>query len=162
MVDGERPSCPRGCSGRVHRHGRYFRYAHPSGTKTFAVQRFRCPRCGLTISVLPVDRLPYRSLVVPRVEAFFNEQARTGSGPDPPPGEVEAGCLRRAWTRLQGRTDVLRQLPGLKAANGAVSAAAVWTQLCNDHGTLSAVLCSLARWQRQSLLGDYGCLRVPA
>ena len=39
------------------------------------------------------------------MEAFFNEQAEDGTGPDPPPKVLEAGCLRRAWQRFQSRID---------------------------------------------------------
>ena len=161
MIDGDRPSCPRGCSGRMHRHGRYIRYAHPTGAATFSVPRFHCPCCGLTVSVLPVDRLPYRPLAAPRLEAFFNEQVSIGSGPDPPPELVEVGCLRRAWARLQSRTDVLTTLFSLNSESGIVSAEALWLRMCEVQETMQALLCSLARSWQQSLLGDYACLRVP-
>ena len=83
---GERPPCPRGCARRLHRHGAYYRYAQPSGGERLAVSRYCCPDCGLTVSVLPAERLPYRSLEGRRLEAFLDAQARIRSGPDPPPG----------------------------------------------------------------------------
>lgn len=161
MVDGERPTCPQGCRGGVHRHGRYFRYAHPTGTKTFVVPRFYCPQCGLTISVLPSDRVPYRSLDASRLEAFFNAQASVGDGPDPAPTGVEVGCLRRAWRRLQGRASILKGILGSALTNAPDSTAALWAQLRRSQGALSDILCSLGRLHQRSLLGDYLCLRVP-
>ena len=161
MIKGERPSCLRGCPGRVHRHGRYFRYTRPSGEESFAVQRFLCLECGLTISVLPVDRLPYRPVEGARLEAFFNEQAAVGSGPDPPPAQLEAGCLRRAWKRLQTRVHILKEAFGLLIAHITDSAAALWKQMRLAKGTLAGILHYLAQGHKRSLLGDYQCLRVP-
>ena len=161
MFKGERPSCLRGCRGRVHRHGRYFRYARPSGEQSFGVQRFLCLECGLTISVLPVDRLPYRPVEGARLEAFFNEQAEAGSGPDPPPAQLEAGCLRRAWKRFQTRVCTLKEAFGLLIAHITHSAGALWKQMRLAKGTLRAILRYLAQGHKCSLLGDYQCLRVP-
>ena len=112
MFDGDRPKCPRGCPGRVHRHGRYSRYSHPTGPERFVVLRFRCPKCRLTISVLPADRLPYRPLCGLRTEAFFNQQVCIGAGPHPPPATTETGCLRRAWRRLRSRASSLADACG--------------------------------------------------
>lgn len=161
MFNGDRPDCPRGCSGDVHRHGCYFRYARPSGSEKLAVQRYWCPSCELSISVLPAERLPYRSLEAGRVEAFFNEQAEFGSGPDPPPAPLEAGCLRRAWTRFQTRVSVLKEAFGLLIAGITNSAAALWKQMRLAKGTLPGILQYLAGVHKRSLLGDYQCLRAP-
>ena len=161
MFGGDRPVCLRGCSGRVHRHGRYFRYAKSSGVQTFPVQRFWCPSCGLTISVLPADRLPYRPVEGERLEAYFNEQAEAGSGPDPPPAWLEAGCLRRAWNRLHARVAVLRDAFGLLIAHATGSASALWKQMRLAKGTLAGILHYLGQSHQHSLLGDYQCLRVP-
>ena len=161
MFSGDRPACLRGCIGRVHRHGSYHRYSHPSGADTFGVQRFWCPECGLTISVLPADRLPYRPLAGGRLEAFFNEQAESGSGPDPPPEALEAGCLRRAWSRYQTRVCQLKEAFGLLLTSVIDSAAALWKELRLVKGTLSGILHYLAQGHKRSLLADYQCLRMP-
>ncbi len=124
------------------------------------VQRYWCPDCGLTISVLPADRLPYRPLEGPRVEAFFNAQAKVGSGPDPPPGELEAGCLRRAWTRLQTRVSKLKEAFGLLIPSVISGAAQLWKQMRLAKKTLAAILRFLAQTGNLSLLGDYRCLRL--
>ena len=161
MFSGDRPACLRGCPGRVHRHGRYARYSHPAGTETFDVQRFWCSACGLTISVLPAERLPYRPLAGARLAAFFNEQAEAGSGPDPPPEVLEAGCLRRAWSRFQTRVCQLKEAFGLLLKSVIDSAAALWQELRLVKGTLEDMLDYLAQAHKSSLLGDYRCLRLP-
>lgn len=162
MVDGERPACPRGCSGRVHHHGHYSRYAHPTGAKSFTVPRFYCPRCGLTISVLTCDRLPYRSLAASRLEAFFNAQAAVGDGPNPAPMEIEAGCLGRAWARFQMRAAVLKDVFGFAMMQATDSTAALWSHLRRSQGALSTILSTLTKSHQRSLLGDYQCLRMPS
>lgn len=136
---GERPPCPRNCPGPVHNHGSYFRYAAPAGDQRERIQRFRCPQCGLTISILPVTRLPYRPVSVARLQAFLDSQAGIGSGLDPPPGALEAGCLHRAWARFQTRGRILQDAFGLLG-----------------------ILHFLAQSGKHSLLGDYRCLRLPA
>jgi hypothetical protein len=106
----ERPRCPRGCSGQLHRHGCYFRYENPSGDIKLQVQRFYCPPCQATVSVLPANHLPYRPVKVDRLQADFDQRAQIDSqGPDPPPNCVEAGCLKRAWSSLATRWHRLAQ-----------------------------------------------------
>ena len=161
MVVGERPQCPRGCRRGMHRHGCYHRYAGPEGRETFGVQRFWCPECELTISVLPGERLPYRPVEGAQLEAYFNEQAEAGSGPDPPPAVLEAGCLRRAWARFQTRVSVLGKAFGLLIAPVTDSARALWKQLRLAKGTLREILRYLMQTHKCSLLGEYACLRLP-
>jgi hypothetical protein len=104
--------------------------------------------------------LPYRPVEGPRLEAFFNEQAEAGSGPDPPPAQLEAGCLRRAWKRFQTRVRTLIEAFGL-LIDITDSAGALWKQMRLAKGTLPAILRYLAQGHKCSLLGDYQCLRVP-
>ena len=125
------------------------------------VQRYWCPDCELTISVLPADRLPYRSVEGPRLEAFFNAQAGIGSGPDPPPGQLEAGCLRRAWTRFQTRVSTLKEAFGLLIPSGLSGVTQLWKQMRLAKESLAAILGFLAQTRNISLLGDYRCLRLP-
>ena len=125
------------------------------------VQRYWCPDCELTISVLPADRLPYRSVEGPRLEAFFNAQAGIGSGPDPPPGQLEAGCLRRAWTRFQTRVSTLKEAFGLLIPSGLSGVTQLWKQMRLAKESLAAILVFLAQTRNISLLGDYRCLRLP-
>lgn len=159
---GDRPRCLRGCESRPHRHGCYYRYARPTSGERFAVQRYWCPECGLTISVLPQERLPYRPLEGQRLQAFFDAQAGIGCGPGPPPGPLEAGCLRRAWSRFQTRVCTLKQAFGLLIPSVISGAAQLWGQMRLAKETLANILAFLAQTRNLSLLGDYRCLRLPA
>jgi len=161
MFEGDRPACPKACPGRVHRHGSYSRFARASGSATFRVQRFLCPQCGMTLSVLPDHRLPYRPLETSRLEAAFNEQAEAGTGPDPPPEPLEAGCLRRAWRRFQTRVQTLKDAFGLLIESASHCPKHLWKQMRLAKGDLWSILLYLARYHKVSLLGDYHCLRVP-
>ena len=125
------------------------------------MQRYWCPDCELTISVLAADRLPYRSVEGARLEVFFNVQAEIGSGPDPPPDELEAGCLRRAWTRFQTRVSTLKEAFGLLIPSVLAGAAQLWEQMRLAKPTLAAILEFLQQSCKISLLGDYRCLRLP-
>ena len=125
------------------------------------MQRYWCPECELTFSVLAADRLPYRPLEGARLEAFFNTQAGIGSGPDPPPGQLEAGCLRRAWTRFQTRVSTLKEAFGLLIPSVMAGAAHLWEKMRLAKPTLAAILGFLAQSCNTSLLGDYRCLRLP-
>ena len=162
MFKGDRPACPQACPGRVHRHGSYRRFAQASGAATFGVQRFLCPQCGITLSVLPENRLPYRPLEATRLEASFNEVAEAGSGPDPPPNQLEAGCLRRAWRRFQTRVPKLQEAFGLLIDSASLRAGHLWKQMRQAKRDLRGILLYLARHHKSSLLGDYRCLREPA
>jgi hypothetical protein len=145
----------------VHRHGGYGRYTGLKGTETFRVQRYLCTSCGLTISVLANERLPYRALEGARLEAFFNAQAGIGSGPDPPPEALEAGGLRRAWDRFQTRVCTLKEAFGLLIPSLVSGAAPLWKQMRLAKETLAGILQYLAQTRQISLWGDYLCLRLP-
>jgi hypothetical protein len=125
------------------------------------VQRYRCPGCGLTISVLPANRLPYRALEAERLQSYLDAQAGIGTGPDPPPGELEAGCLRRAWARFQTRVSTLKEAFGLLIPSVISGAAHLWEQMRLAKETLATILGFLAQARNLSLLGDYRCLRLP-
>jgi hypothetical protein len=125
------------------------------------VQRFLCVQCGITLSVLLPDQLPYRSVPASRMEAFFNEQAEFGTGPDPPPDELETGCLRRAWRRFQTRALKLKEAFGLLINSASLSPGDLWKQMRLAKGNVHGILVYLACHHKCSLLGDYRCLRVP-
>ncbi len=158
---GDRPSCARGCACRLHHHGSYTRYARPSGKELLRIFRFLCRACGLTISVLPASRLPYRALEAGRLQAHADRQAGVGQGPDPPPDAPEAGCLRRAWTRLRTRVEVLKNAFGPLVPVGIASIEALWLEMRRVKATLPGILGFLATTHKISLLGDYRCLRLP-
>ena len=143
----------------MHRHGFYWRFCKPSGNERFRVQRFLCPRCGHTVSVLPGTRLTYRPLEVPRLQGFFDAQAEVRCGLDPPPGRLEAGCLDRAWNRFLTRVRVLQDTFGQMILAGPHTALQLWKELRLAVGSAEEMLRFLARSCKRSLLGDYACLR---
>ena len=125
------------------------------------MQRYWCAQCELTISVLPAERLPYRPLEGVRVQSYFDARAGIGSGPDPPPAELEAGCLRRAWTRFQTRVSSLKEAFGLLIESVISGPQHLWRQMRQAKNSLAAILGFLAQTRNTSLLGDYRCLHLP-
>jgi hypothetical protein len=143
----------------MHRHGSYERYDEPKGTEKFRVQRFLCPPCGHTVSVLPPKRLTYRPLAVKQLQAHFDAQAEVSSRLDPPPDAVTAGCLQRAWNRFLTRVAVLKNAFGQMLPAVISSPSHLWQQLRQCVGTAEEILRFLAQHGKRSLLGDYVCLR---
>jgi hypothetical protein len=97
---GPRPTCPKDPKHRVHRHGTYERYQDCDNHRRLSVERFLCPRCGITLSVLPKNRLPYLALNTRVLQSDFDARA-SGTDPPEPCSEKERGCLRRAFKRLR-------------------------------------------------------------
>jgi hypothetical protein len=168
QLKGKRPPCPRGCPGTVHRHGTYERYADPesddpANPEEESIQRYRCHPCGLTLSVLPPHRLPYRPIRVERLEADFDRRAGIQTqGLDPPPRVVEAGCLQRAWNALTKRVTTLKGAFGQLIDSSVSNGASLWVSLRQSFDSVAKMLCFLSEHHRISLLGNYRCLRPPA
>jgi hypothetical protein len=155
--------CPRGCSGTVHRHGCYERYEGPEETLKERIQRYLCSPCGLTFSVLPPHRLPYRALRVERLQGDYDQRAGIQtSGLDPPPRLVEVGCLRRAWSALTARVATLKEAFGQLVCSTVSDGASLWRSLRQSFDSVAKMLCYLSEHHRISLLGNYRCLRPPA
>ena len=123
------------------------------------MQRFLCAGCGHTVSVLPGTRLTYRPLEVGRLQGFFDTQAAVSCVLDPPPGLVEAGCLRRAWNRFLTRVKVLQDTFGQILPTELHTAQQLWKELRRNVGSAEEMLRFLAQHCKRSLLGDYACLR---
>jgi hypothetical protein len=158
-----RPVCPCGCLGTVHRHGYYERYADPEETLKERIQRYLCRPCGLTFSVLPSHRLPYRPIRVERLQADFDKRAGIQTqGLDPPPRVVEAGCLQRAWSALTSRVTTLKEAFGQLVSSSVSDGASFWSSLRQSFDSVAKMLCFLSEHHRISLLGNHRCLRPPA
>jgi len=143
----------------LHRHGCYKRYKKPKGAEKFPVQRYLCLLCGHTVSVLPAYRLSYRPLEVERLQGGFDAQAGVGTGLDPPPEAIEAGCLQRAWNRFLTRVTLLTDAFGQRLPSELRTARQLWKELRRGTGSAEDMLRFLARHCKRSLLGDYACLR---
>ena len=154
--------CPHGCPGTVHCHGHYKRYENPEGTAQERVMRYLCRPCGLTISVLPPHRLPYRTIRTDRLQGDFDGRARIqAKGLDPPPRVVEAGCLQRAWSALSARVDTLQEAFGQLIEDSVSEATSLWTNLRETMDSVPRMLRFLSEHHRISLLGNYRCLQPP-
>ena len=155
--------CPCGCSGTVHRHGYYERYADPEESLKERIQRYLCPVSGLTFSVLPPHRLPYRAVRAERLQAHFDQRAGIQTqGLDPPPRVVEAGCLQRAWSALTARVTTLKEAFGQLVDSKVSEVASLWASLRQSFDSVPKMLCFLSEHHHISLLGNYRCLRPPA
>lgn len=162
QLRGIRPVCPRGCSGMVHRHGCYSRYADPEGSCLEWIQRYLCRPCRLTLSVLLPHRLPYRAVRAERLQADFDCRAGIQTqGLDPPPRVVEAGCLQRAWSALSARVTTLKEAFGQLIDNSVSEVTSLWISLRRAQDSVPKMLCFLSEHHRISLLCNYRCLRAP-
>jgi len=153
----------------VHRHGTYERFADPAGAKDDeeeaeeSIQRYLCYFCGLTFSVLPPHRLPYRPVRAERLQAEFDKRAGIQTqGLDPPPRVVEAGCLQRAWSALTTRVTTLKEAFGQLVSSSVSDGASFWSSLRQSFDSVAKMLCFLSEHHRISLLGNHRCLRPPA
>ena len=158
--------CTRGCLGMAHKHGCYERYADPADAKEKdeqeRIQRYRCRPCGLTFSVLPSHRLPYRPIRAERLQGDFDQRAGIQTqGLDPPPRAVEVGCLQRAWSALSACVATLKDAFGQLVKSSVSDGASLWVSLRQSFDSVAKMLCFLSEHHRISLLGHYRCLRGP-
>ncbi len=131
------------------------------GGRYVVVQRYLCPRCGQTWSVIPEGMMPYRSLEVGRFEELADERfGLAGGGARPPPTtEKEEGGIRRAMQRLSKRIPFLcglfgQQVPVLDGED----ICGFWRAV-RKLGSTEEILVRLARDFKTSLLGCYRSLR---
>jgi hypothetical protein len=144
----------------VHRHGCYWRYDGPEETLRERIQRYLCPPCGLTFSVLPPYRLPYRAVRAERLEEDFDQRAGIQTQSlDPPPRAVEAGCLQRAWSALTKRVPTLKDAFGQLISKPVSDSISMWRSLRQSLDSVTKMLCFLSEHHRISLLGNYRCLQ---
>lgn len=171
-MKGDRPECPLDQRHKVHKHGSYGRYCGLEGETDDdreSIPRFLCVFCGWTISVLPDNQLPYRSIDVGRLALWLNREYL--GGPEPPTAsEKEKGCARRALRCFVRHSPSLIKALGQIVKDIGASARSLWLVLDN----LSDVKNTLRFLQEKlkpekfadggfvgfSLLGCYRCLAV--
>ena len=152
------------CHGRprMHRHGKFKRIGN-DGLPTM-LQRYRCPRCLRTCSILKDGMLPYRRISAEELQSCLDNpqqsQAKTESPKLPKP-------VLSAAKRFHERTRWLVMLmgPGLSRlplglAPGEFSQR-LWEALRGHYGDAATILRVLASSFRTSLLHDYRCLIRP-
>lgn len=159
-VHGDRPKCCPHCShGKVHIHDKYDRHSKADGRSDEdqqTIQRYFCPLCGRTCSVLPDDMLPYAPVSASQTQKHFD--AAFNGGPAPPATEKEGGCLRRAFKRFTKRVAPLTAILGQMIRVIRPTAQKLW-QALRTFGNLAKILQLLAQNFKTSLLGDYRCLK---
>ena len=150
-VSGGRPECPVNRRHRVHVLGKYERYIQADSAEKERVRRWRCTVCGVTISVLPDTRLPYRSVGVDLLETWMDAVFMDGRAP-PQVTENEKGCLKRAHERFLQRIPSLTEVMGQMIKAVSPTATQLWVQL-RKLGKLRDILLFLAKDFKTSLLG---------
>ena len=163
-----RPCAPRDCarcegSCKLHRHGSYLRYERPEGGRQVTVQRFLCPRCRDSWSVVPPNMFPYRSLPVSRFEELLDDQTglADGGARPPPATQIERGCIRRAVKKLTERIPFLCGLLGQQMPTAQGPGFDWFWRALRKLGPTQSILASLARDFKTSLLGCYLSLKAP-
>ena len=114
-VHGDRQKCCPHCRHPgLHRHGSYKRHSKAEALTDedqVAIQRYLCPPCECTCSVLPDDMLPYSPVSASQTQKHFD--AVFNGGPAPPATEKERGCfLHRALRRFDEHVVPLRAILG--------------------------------------------------
>ena len=162
---GQRPcpgsDCPQcqGCA-RLHKHGSFTRWRGVEGARLERVQRYICPHCRRTWSVIPEGMMPYRSLEVDRFELLADAHlASAGKDARPPPAsQRETGCVLRGLKKLSRRILLLCGLLGQQMpAPVGLDIASFWRAL-RKLGSMIEMLLRLARDFKTSLLRCYRSL----
>jgi len=169
-MKGDRPECPGDSKHRVHKHGSYSRHC---STKFASVKekihRYLCTICNWTISVLPENQLPYRSIDATRFILLLNWKFH--GGPEPPNiGTEERGCMRWALDCFIRNSPALTGALGQIVKDGCSNARSLWRTL-SRLGDVSSILRFLQEKLKPektingglrgfSLLGRYRCLAV--
>jgi len=133
------------------------------------IHRYLCTLCNWTISVLPDNQLPYRSIDVTRLALWMDWEFL--KGPEPPNiGEKERGCMRRAFNCFIRNSPALTGALGQIVKDGCSNARSLWRTL-SRLGDVSSILRFLQEKLKSektvdgglrgfSLLGRYCCLAV--
>lgn len=165
LKGADRPCAPQDCakcSGcqKLHRNGTYSRFRKVEGQWQCPVQRFRCPGCDRTWSVIPADMFPRRSMEVSRFQQLLDDLfGLAGGGARPPPAtEKEEGCIRRAIKRVSERTPFLCGLLGQQMPLGARADVGCFWRALRELGSTEEILTRLARDFKTSLLACYRSL----
>jgi transposase-like protein len=152
------------CHGRprMHRHGAC-RRTGSDGLPTM-LQRYRCPRCLRTCSILKDGMLPYRRVSAEQLQSCLDNpqhsQAKTESHKllKPVLSAAKRFHERTRWLVMLMGPGLLRLPLGLTP--GELSQR-LWEALRRHYGDAATILRVLASSFRISLLHDYRCLIRP-
>ena len=152
-------SCP-SCQS-VHglkAHGYYRRYTTDKLGKpiSISVRRFKCRRCGLTVSCLPSFSHPYRFVNCGTIARSFNGNNECDDV------RRNSSLLKRYWNRFERWSGKLRHSIGApvdtKCGDDAHS---LWRILIIDPEDFAALTCRLVRVWSTTCLGQYRCHQLP-
>lgn len=151
------PNCARcGWLPRMHRHGCFQRRG--INGDPVAIQRYICPHCHSTCSVLKDGMLPYRRLCSKELQQCLDQF------PTSPESLPKASCsLGRAVRHFQQRALGLHLrmwLPVAISVDPLVMAQQLWQALRQCCGDITAILRYIAQYCQSSLLLDYRSLAV--
>jgi uncharacterized protein DUF6431 len=140
----------------MHRHGRFQRMA-PNG-EAISIQRYICPNCRSTCSVLKDGMLPYRRLCSKELQECLDKlQTSPKSQPKGSHPLIRAvKTFHQRALRLHARL----WLPVAVSLNPPIMAQRLWQALRQRYGDITAILHQLAANCRTSLLHDYRSLVV--
>ena len=165
----DRPCAPKDCARcagcrKLWRHGTFSRLRGTQAKDAQQVdcQRYICPQCGHTWSVIPPDMLLSRSIEVSRFEELMDESLGLASGDArPPPATVlEEGRIRRACKTLSERLPFLCGLLGQEMPWEASADLCGFWRALRKLGSTQEILARLARDFKTSLLRCYCSLRA--
>jgi hypothetical protein len=155
LVNGapECPKCQEGKKFRMHRHGSYS--SKRRGGKH--IERFCCPRCRFTCTLLGLGMVPYRGSSVKELQNHFDQ--RLGFKP-----VADSLCrgrpLQRALRDFRGQRERLSDVFGQMIRPVKATLQQMWCHLRKTIGSLEAILELLHGKFRTSLFKDYCCLKV--
>jgi len=148
-ICGLAPRC-RSCSGmrKMHRHGRSPRKGLAAG-----LQRYRCPWCHATVSVLEEGMLPYRKITAAELEQCLDDPGSV-TQTEPP---NRRRTLRDAVRSFHRHLPQLRMRLGavLRIRSGESPSDHIWRSLRLLYGGIEEILGVLASTFRTSLLRSY-------
>ena len=148
-ICGLAPRC-RCCSRmrKMHRHGRSPRKGLAEG-----LQRYRCPWCHATVSVLEEGMLPYRKITAAELEQCLDDP--TSVAPKEPPSRRR--ILRDAVRSFHRHIPQLKMRLGalLRIRAGESPSDHIWRSLRLLYGGIEQILGVLASAFQTSLLRSY-------
>jgi len=148
-ICGLAPRC-RSCLGvrKMHRHGRSPRKGLASG-----LQRYRCPWCHATVSVLGEGMLPYRKITTAELEQCLDDPGSVARTAPPSRRRILRDAVRSFHSHLPQLRVRLGALLGIRSVESPLDQ--VWRNLRLLYGGIEEILGVLASTFRTSLLRSY-------
>ena len=148
-ICGLAPRC-RSCLGtrKMHRHGRSPRKGLAAG-----LQRYRCPWCHATVSVLEEGMLPYRKITTAELEQCLDDPGSLARTAPPSRRRILRDAVRSFHRHLPQLRVRLGALLGIRSVESPLDQA--WRNLRLLFGGIEEILGVLASTFGTSLLRSY-------